>query len=168
MLYMTTAQRQGNNYITVNGAIWQKPVRIGSGSDTSHTGTDEDNYNYIYCRTTTNVVPGLTGEVGQSSYGVHLLELIEADSNKENGYKPKSDTPINIPSAIVENISEAWTDHPYGVSSQLPFEWQVGFKKNETSGNWEYYFGPVIISHYGHDGLDGDGLEYIFYLQPKN
>jgi hypothetical protein len=51
MLYMTTAQRQGNNYITVNGAIWQKPVRIGSGSDTSHTGTDDDNYNYIYCRT---------------------------------------------------------------------------------------------------------------------
>ena len=161
---MTTAQRQGNNYITTGGVIWQRPVRIGSNGSTSTTGTDDDNYNYIYCRTTTNVIPGLTGVVGQSSYGVHLLELIEADTVKGHGYKPVNDNSIDIANATIDKIDGAWTDHPYGVSSQLPFEWQVGFKKNETSGNWEYYFGPVIISHYGHDGLDGDGLEYIFYL----
>lgn len=169
MLYMTTAQRQGNSYITVDGTIWQKPVRIGSDGSTSTTGTDDDDYNYIYSRTTINVAPDLTGTTGQSSYGVHLLELIEADIDKKYGFKPDDiNNPIEIAKAEIDDINKAWTDHPYGVSSQLPFEWQTGFKKNATSGNWEYYFGPVIISHYGHDGLDGDGLEYIFYLQPKN
>ena len=168
MLYMTTAQRQGNSYITVDGAIWQKPVRIGSDGSTSTTGTDDDDYNYIYSRTTINVAPRLTGTTEQSSYGVELLNSIE-NNDKKYGFKPDNiNNPIEIAKAEIKDIDGAWTDHPYGVSSQLPFEWQTGFKKNATSGNWEYYFGPVIISHYGHDGLDGDGLEYIFYLQAKN
>lgn len=59
-----------------------------------------------------------------------------------------------------------WTDNPQGVG--LDKETGV-FYDNEwvcirikTDGVWGEWIGPVLWSHYGENGTDGDGVEYIF------
>nr|DAJ65267.1 MAG TPA: hypothetical protein [Bacteriophage sp.]DAQ65136.1 MAG TPA: hypothetical protein [Bacteriophage sp.]DAV23952.1 MAG TPA: hypothetical protein [Bacteriophage sp.] len=32
----------------------------------------------------------------------------------------------------------------------------------KTNGVWGKWIGPVLWSHYGENGTDGDGVEYIF------
>jgi hypothetical protein len=41
MLYMTTARKQGDKWLTwTDGSIWSTPVRLGSSGTTSGTGSD--------------------------------------------------------------------------------------------------------------------------------
>lgn len=59
-----------------------------------------------------------------------------------------------------------WTDNPQGVGADK----ETGvFYDNEwvcvrikTDGVWGKWIGPVLWSHYGESGTDGDGVEYIF------
>ena len=59
-----------------------------------------------------------------------------------------------------------WTDNPQGVGVDK----ETGvFYDNEwvcvrikIDGVWEEWIGPVLWSHYGENGTDGDGVEYIF------
>lgn len=59
-----------------------------------------------------------------------------------------------------------WTDNPQGVG----YDKETGvFYDNEwmcvrvkTNGVWGKWIGPVLWSHYGENGTDGDGVEYIF------
>lgn len=59
-----------------------------------------------------------------------------------------------------------WTDNPQGVG----YDKETGiFYDNEwmcirikTDGVWGAWIGPVLWSHYGENGTDGDGVEYIF------
>lgn len=59
-----------------------------------------------------------------------------------------------------------WTDNPQGVGVDK----ETGvFYDNEwvcvrikTDGVWGEWIGPVLWSHYGENGTDGDGVEYIF------
>ena len=59
-----------------------------------------------------------------------------------------------------------WTDNPQGVGTDK----ETGvFYDNEwvcvrikTDGVWGEWIGPVLWSHYGENGTDGDGVEYIF------
>lgn len=59
-----------------------------------------------------------------------------------------------------------WTDNPQGVGTDK----ETGvFYDNEwvcvrikTDGVWGNWIGPVLWSHYGENGTDGDGVEYIF------
>lgn len=36
--------------------------------------------------------------------------------------------------------------------------------RTSTNGHWSAYCKPFIWSMWGEDGLDGDGVEYIFFL----
>ena len=59
-----------------------------------------------------------------------------------------------------------WTDNPQGVG----YDKETGvFYDNEwmcvrvkANGVWGKWIGPVLWSHYGENGTDGDGVEYIF------
>lgn len=59
-----------------------------------------------------------------------------------------------------------WTDNPQGVG----IDKETGvFYDNEwvcvrikTDGVWGEWIGPILWSHYGENGTDGDGVEYIF------
>lgn len=55
-----------------------------------------------------------------------------------------------------------WTDNPQGVTSKFVNEWvSVRVKDGETWGIWSE---PILWSHYGDNGTDGDGVEYIFAI----
>ena len=62
-----------------------------------------------------------------------------------------------------------WTDNPQGVGYVHNDNGTVTFYDNEwvcvrikTDGVWGSWIGPVLWSHYGENGTDGDGVEYIF------
>lgn len=55
-----------------------------------------------------------------------------------------------------------WTDNPQGVTSKFVNEWvSIRVKDGETWGVWSE---PILWSHYGDNGTDGDGVEYIFAI----
>lgn len=76
----------------------------------------------------------------------------------------------------IENIQKPdgdnyydWTDNPQGVGYVRNDNGTVTFYDNEwvcvrikTDGVWGEWIGPVLWSHYGENGTDGDGVEYIF------
>ena len=76
----------------------------------------------------------------------------------------------------IENIQKPngdnyydWTDNPQGVGYVHNDNGTVTFYDNEwvcvrikTDGVWGEWIGPVLWSHYGENGTDGDGVEYIF------
>ena len=62
-----------------------------------------------------------------------------------------------------------WKDNPQGIGYDHNDNGTVTFYDNEwvcvrikTDGVWGNWIGPVLWSHYGENGTDGDGVEYIF------
>lgn len=58
---------------------------------------------------------------------------------------------------------EGWTDNPSGVSATVPCEWTCIRTKNTETNKWSDWTKAVLWSHYGHNGTDGDGVEYIYW-----
>ena len=56
-----------------------------------------------------------------------------------------------------------WADHPHGVDSEHPYEYYSIRTKDGETGQWSLYETPVVWSHYGETGRDGDGVEYIYW-----
>ena len=75
-------------------------------------------------------------------------ETVQKPANKEN---------------VDDYIPEGWTDNPQGVSATVPCEWTCIRTKNTSTGKWNNWEGPILWAHYGHNGTDGDGVEYIFW-----
>ena len=94
----------------------------------------------------------ITGEDGTSA-GTDQADrefVYRRGTKGETFGKPEGDKPAN------------WTDNPQGVTSTLVNEWvSVRVKVNDA---WRPWTEPVLWSHYGDNGTDGDGVEYIFAI----
>lgn len=151
-VYMTTARKQGNTWLTWPsgsdlGKIWSTPIRIG-GNTTSTTGADGDGYNYMYCRTTTATPPAIP-----ATLTVEALENV-SDLNTYG---------ISTTGTVSNATTNVWYDHPNGVSYSIPYEWIIVFKGTEN--NYQKITpNAVLWSKFGQNGVDGDGVEYIFKL----
>ena len=59
-----------------------------------------------------------------------------------------------------------WTDNPQGVGldkgTNVFYDNEWVCVRIKTDGVWGEWIGPVLWSHYGENGTDGDGVEYIF------
>lgn len=61
-----------------------------------------------------------------------------------------------------------WYNHPSGISLDTPYEY-AAYRPSTNDANGDRvwgqigFTGPVLWSAYGEKGLDGDGVEYIFY-----
>lgn len=157
MLYMTTARKQGDQWLTwTEGSIWSTPVRLGSSGTTSGTGSDGQGYNYIYCRTSTGQMPLFNVSVDFTE----LINRVELASTQGEGilvqeikgdvfYEPSMDP------------TDVWYDHPDGVTATIPYEWILVYQSNEEE--WVLLTPqPILWSKYGVNGQDGDGVEYVF------
>ena len=60
-----------------------------------------------------------------------------------------------------EYVPEGWEDSPTGISEEMQVEW-VCTRKKEDNGDWGDWQGPTIWSKWGANGMDGDGVEYIY------
>ena len=96
------------------------------------------------------------GSAGEDGSGVSFIYKTAIDGEEIN-------SPGNV---SIENgvpvVPSGWTDHPSGVTKNVPYEYcSVAIS---TKGQWEPQWSqPFVWSHFGQNGMDGDGVEYIFY-----
>ena len=146
--YMTqcifTPVEDGNDYY----GEWSEPVRItGAGGEPGADGTDIE---FIYC------------QYGPNAWSNPVAPTVSDDATIAMDDWPNVDG--HTPSKTINGIT--WYDNPQGVdASDHKYEYMCQRIKPKGSQSWEPYNGPVIWSAYGDKGQDGDGFEYIYYLQ---
>lgn len=144
---------------------WSTPVRLTgvNGKD----GEDGSDMEFVYFRTKSSLAPtiGNTGHYYDESTSswktsTDLTHIDDILPNVGNITNVGDDT--EAPSAE----RGYWKDHPYGISQEYTHEW-VGIRKKKSNGVWSN-FTVTLWSRWGEDGLDGDGVEYIFRLATKD
>ena len=100
----------------------------------------------------------ITGKDGEAGTDIAEKEQIYKTAGEgETVYKPANNENVD------DYVPEGWTDNPQGVSDTVPCEWTCIRTKNTSTGKWNDWEGPILWAHYGHNGTDGDGVEYIFW-----
>lgn len=90
----------------------------------------------IYKLTTTNNIPQIKLDDDWD---------IEGSEYQTNDYKPNG-----------------WTDRPSGITSIYKYEWVSTRKYDLVKKLWDEFSEPAIMSRWGEDGKDGDGIEYVY------
>ena len=141
-LFMIQGQRQDSNYIKwdANGdgtvgenEYWSAPICL-SGPD------------------------GKTGEDGTD------IEFIYKKFTSEQSFSDNDDNPsywsANQGDDYLGPENHRWNDNPEGVSSSYHYEYcSIRYKTNKV---WSAFISPFLWSKFGENGLDGDGIEYIY------
>lgn len=97
-----------------------------------------------------------SGTAGEDGSGVSFIYKTAIDGEEIN-------SPGNV---SIENgvpvVPSGWTDHPSGVTKRVPYEYCsiVTNIKGQWGSQWSQ---PFVWSHFGQNGMDGDGVEYIYY-----
>ena len=55
-----------------------------------------------------------------------------------------------------------WENHPSGISLEKPIEYMITRTRDDSTAEWGEWNSPAIWAKWGEDGIDGDGVEYIF------
>lgn len=104
----------------------------------------------------------ITGKDGEAGTDIAEKEQIYKTAGEgETVQKPANNENVD------DYVPEGWTDNPQGVSATVPCEWTCIRTKNTSTGKWNDWEGPILWAHYGHNGTDGDGIEYIFWAGPS-
>jgi hypothetical protein len=79
--------------------------------------------------------------------------------------RTSSNTAPNTPSGSDEDgyVPSGWTNNPTGPNSERPYEWTC--VRYKTGGHWSGYSAASLWAKWsfnGEDGVDGEGVEYIF------
>ena len=126
---------------------WSKPMRI-TGKD-GKQGEDGTTIEFIYVLSEHMPEhPDPTTTSGKTETE-KLFNDVEASTSK-----PKS----------VDRYGNTWFDRAQPISQSDPTEWVWSRRREKESDPWEYDDDPIIWAHWGEDGTDGDGVEYIFYI----
>lgn len=101
----------------------------------------------------------ITGQDGSNGADGTNIEFIFklTETSLESPYLDITDSPNTN-----EYIPEGWRDSPTGISVEYQCEW-VSTRRKEKSGSWSNWSEPAIWSKWGINGMDGDGVEYIFF-----
>ena len=113
---------------------------------------------------------GDTGTAGQDS------------AEREWIYKLSSTTSVTIPETSTNTdgyVPDGWNNHPLGVDSENIYEYACYRDKPKGTGTrtWSAWKGitggasgdaPILWSHWGRNGMDGDGVEYVFVRTKDN
>ena len=143
-LWMTQTVRHKATDGTITYDDWSTPVRISGDKGTP--GEDSSDTEWIY-KFDQSGYDGPTGQVNPSGAAG------SGDTNKQQaGWVPKG-----------------WYDHALAVSSAAPTLYASYRRKAAgTNQQWGPFEQPIIWSHYGRNGIDGDGTEYVFIRTKKN
>lgn len=135
--------------VVTNGVadVWRGPWCLtGSGGE---IGADALDIEFIYYRNNTSDPDDLTDHTSRtgtipSGSGRVDITLTEA------AYKTTDDF-----------VPTGWNDTAEGVDEAHIYEWMS--IRTKIAGEWTPFGAPFIWSHWGRNGNDGDGVEYIFY-----
>ena len=136
-LWMSSNIKNGDGTVTES---WSIPVRISgdNGDAGGDTRTREWIYNYHN--------RGYQGPDGE--YSPHG----EAGGNDTNDYTTNDFVP------------EGWYDTALAVSKEEPNVYASWRDFIEEDEEWEDFNEPILWSHWGENGTDGDGVQYIYKL----
>ena len=112
--------------------------------------------------------PGEDGADGDSVEFIYIL-CTDAEFNNIKNTTPVAEHGDNRPDDLpvyTTPSGNGWTDHPSGISETYQIE-AVSIRTKDN-GTWSSYSNPTIWSMWGEDGIDGDGVEYIFAVAAEN
>lgn len=116
---------------------WQGPWKI-TGPE-GRPGEDGKGIEFIYTRTNSSDIPARPSNVGTV-----------------NG------EPVTYNNTLDDFIPTGWYDNPTGVEPNMQYEWAC-VRTSDREGKWSDFSNPFLWSHWGQNGIDGDGVEYIFH-----
>lgn len=97
-------------------------------------------------------ITGDKGENGQDGISIEFIYKL----TKNNLDVPSKPDSINQD----DYVPDGWSDSPKGISIDNKVEWVCTRRK--INNIWEDWKEPVIWSKWGDNGMDGDGVEYIY------
>ena len=98
-----------------------------------------------------------SGSAGEDGSGISFIYKRSIDG--EGVTNPGAVTVING----VPEVPVGWNDHPSGVTKEVPYEYCSCVTSDK--GKWgTMWCEPFIWSHFGQNGMDGDSVEYIYYV----
>lgn len=108
---------------------------------------------------------GLPGEPVNDGKFNEAIYLLTKNDNYDSYYYPESwfyeDKYQNN-----DFVPNNWTDRPSGITNEYKYEWVSTrkYSKNDDTNEWEWgkFSTPALMSKWGEDGKDGDGIEYIY------
>ena len=119
----------------------------------------------------------ITGEQGEKGADGSTIEFVYALSDTmpnfpgEESYEQKCSFFESVESAGInghEYVGTTWYDNPQGITNEdgqrKEWVWSRNKSVGSSSTEWTFPEKPVIWSHWGEDGTDGDGVEYMFLL----
>ena len=133
-LWMSSSIKHGNGTIDT----WSTPVRISG--DKGSAGEDAKEREWIYKRSNTAITSA------PASSGTGTVNGVNTQ------YK----------NTIDDWVPSGWTDNPLGVDNDNKTEYASWRDYDKSSKTWGAFNKPIIWSHYGERGMDGDGVEYVF------
>lgn len=141
-LWMSTG-----NQISANAVdAWSAPVRISGDQGTA--GEDAADMEWIYYLSASD------------SYGT-----APANITKDNGGVQRNAEYI---ATHDDFVPLGWTDNPQGVSIAKKYEFSAFRQKDRGAERWGAFSTPILWSHYGQRGIDGDGVEYVYARTKAN
>lgn len=141
-LWMSTGNQVSANAVDA----WSTPVRISGDQGTA--GEDAADMEWIYYLSSTD------------SYGTAPANITkDKDGVQRNAqYIATHDDFVPL----------GWTDNPQGVSISNKYEYSAYRQKDRGAETWGAFSTPILWSHYGQRGIDGDGVEYVFIRTRTN
>lgn len=127
---------------------WTNPLRITG--ENGEDGTDGESREFIYRRFEST--QALTDYVNSGVLDPYLTWDSPISSAGTAEYQTDNFTPLD------------WEDNPVGVSDTMRIEACCTRTKREIGGvvKWDVFTEPFVWSSWGENGIDGDGVEYIF------
>lgn len=156
----TTSPGNGNGYLWVSYARvkipdgvftsdWSTPVRLTGvpGRD----GSDGGDIEFVYYRNR-GEQPGVSNTGRYYNTDTQTYSEDTTDASQDDFF----------PKVVLagETANDYWKDHPDGIDAQNTHEW-VAIRNKKRNGSW----GPFSVSlwsRWGEDGVDGDGVQYIY------
>lgn len=163
--YKSYFKETTSNSITPNKPSVNKPPQDGSGwLDTT------PDYKAGYYIWMTQVFINGNGQYGEYMNPICITGASGKDGSRISFiYKRSIDGEgVTNPGAVtvingVPEVPVGWNDHPSGVTKEVPYEYCSCVTSDK--GKWgTMWCEPFIWSHFGQNGMDGDGVEYIYYV----
>ena len=146
-LWMSTANLVGNNKVDA----WSAPVRISG--DKGDAGADADDREWIY--------------IGDSEYRIPYADNTHSHP-KDITYGEVSPNGTASGSENNKNLNDwvpnGWSDRAIAVDPTTNLFVYASWRDKGSNGNWGNFQNPILWSNWGVQGLDGDGIQYIFKL----
>lgn len=106
-------------------------------------------------------ISGIDGSVGEDSKDREWIYKVfnEEQTFSFDNYNPNNWDAVQQDDYVGPNGWQ-WFDNPQGVSKENRFEYAS--YRDYKNKQWTKFSTPILWSHYGVNGIDGDGVEYCY------